>query len=421
MHEIANTEDRLSNIIDEIGLSKLGFFHENRHFHDQLAHFVENQKEFLAQVIATNIDAQALFQFVLRRPGGGEREGRNCYEILQELITSEEYNSIIVSHLVRHSKKNKESFEIPFFGVKDQGVTFVFNDTLNASYSIFSCKVKITRGGFEISVSTNLGEDLINGRIIPFLPVMELFCQKYYDDGMVGREIVFSFGDGTPRERCVAYSSNRRDDFLVPDADMLYSHAYSTIREHLLPNWEQRKPVAYWRGTDTGCVFYSQPENCQRVKLCVLSKEYSDLLDAGITAIQGEHDILKSLYNRLDIFKAREQQEKIFEFRYLIVADGNSSAWAGTFNMLLSGGVLLKIESEEGFMQWFYNRLEPWINYVPIKHDLSDLVEKIIYLNQHDSLARTIADNGRKLAMSMDYDYVLEYSAMVLHKAFSNL
>ena len=89
--------------------------------------------------------------------------------------------------------------------------------------------------------------------------------------------------------------------------------------------------------------------------------------------------------------------------------------------MSASGGVLLKIDSEEGFMQWFYNRLEPWINYVPIKHDLSDLVEKITYLNQHNYLAKTIADNGRRLAMSMDCDYALEYAALVVHKAFSNL
>lgn len=418
---MANSENKLSSIIDDIGLSKLLVDHKNQDFHDKLAHFIEDQKESLAQVIAANIDAQALFKFVLRRPGGGEREGRSCSDILQELIASEEYKRLIISDLVHLSKENGKSFDIPFFDVKGKSFTFVFHDTVNTLYSVLSCKVKITRCGFEISVSWHLSADVINTRIIPFLPVMELFWKKYYDNKMVGREVVFSFGDGTPRERCIAYSSNRRNDFLVPDADMLNSHAYSTIREHLLPNWEQRKPLAYWRGTDTGCVFYSQPDNCQRVKLCMLSKDHPYLLDAGITAVQGEHDILKSFYNRLDILKVREQQERIFEFRYQIVADGNSSAWAGLFNILLSGGVLLKIDSEEGFMQWFYNRLEPWINYVPIKNDLSDLVEKIIFLNQHDSLAKSIANNGRNLAISIDYDYALEYAAMVVHKAFSNL
>ena len=408
-------------IVDKVGLSKLDFWDDDHGFHDQLAHFIEDQKECLVQEITTKLDAQALFEFVLRRSGGGEREGRNCYEILHELTNSEEYKNIITSDGVRLAKKFDRPFNIQFSGLKDKGVTFIFNDTLGTLYSVNSCKGKITRNGFEMSASRHLGEDHINGRIMPFLPVMELFCKKYYDLDMIGREIVFSFGDETPRERCIAYSSSRRYDFLVPDADILRSHAYSTIRNHPLPNWEQRKPLAYWRGTDTGCVFYSQPENCQRVKLCMLSKAHPYLLDAGITAVQGEYEILKSLYNRLDILKAREPQENIFEYRYLIVVDGNSSAWAGLFNMLLSGGVLLKVDSEEGFIQWFYNRLEPWINYVPIKHDLSDLVEKINFLNQHDSLAKSIAGNGRKLAMSMDYDYVLEYAAMVMNKAFSNL
>ena len=47
-----------------------------------------------------------------------------------------------------------------------------------------------------------------------------------------------------------------------------------------------------------------------------------------------------------------------------------------------------------GKYQWFYDRLEPWVHYVPIKRDISDLEEKVNWLKANDDKARQIAEQG---------------------------
>lgn len=34
--------------------------------------------------------------------------------------------------------------------------------------------------------------------------------------------------------------------------------------------------------------------------------------------------------------------------------------------------------------EWYYDILKPWVHYVPVKRDLSDLVEKIEWLKEND-------------------------------------
>lgn len=48
----------------------------------------------------------------------------------------------------------------------------------------------------------------------------------------------------------------------------------------------------------------------------------------------------------------------------------------------------------------------PWVHYIPIKEDLSDMEELIVFARENDDVARTIAQNG--------YDFVREsYPSMI--------
>ena len=45
--------------------------------------------------------------------------------------------------------------------------------------------------------------------------------------------------------------------------------------------------------------------------------------------------------------------------------------------------------------EWYYFLgLKPWKHYVPLRPDLSDLVEKTELLRQNDTLARQVAEDG---------------------------
>lgn len=43
---------------------------------------------------------------------------------------------------------------------------------------------------------------------------------------------------------------------------------------------------------------------------------------------------------------------------------------------------------------WFSEFLEPYVNYIPIAHDLSDLVEKIEWVAENDDVAKKIAQGA---------------------------
>jgi hypothetical protein len=70
---------------------------------------------------------------------------------------------------------------------------------------------------------------------------------------------------------------------------------------------------------------------------------------------------------------------------------------------LLTGACVIKIDSEYGFDQWYYPRIRPWVHYVPVRADFSDLEEQVRRVLTDDDLARTIGEAGRDFACSMDF------------------
>lgn len=61
------------------------------------------------------------------------------------------------------------------------------------------------------------------------------------------------------------------------------------------------------------------------------------------------------------------------KYKYLISVDGNTCAWQRVPWIMLSGSVLLLVETD--MEEWFYADIIPYFHYVPIKNDLSDLVQ----------------------------------------------
>ena len=84
-------------------------------------------------------------------------------------------------------------------------------------------------------------------------------------------------------------------------------------------------------------------------------------------------------------------------YRYLIDIDGVANAW-GFFEKLMLGSCILKVSSP--FEQWFYKEVKEWEHFVPVREDLSDLIEKIRWCREHGEQARMIGEAGQKFAIS---------------------
>ena len=69
------------------------------------------------------------------------------------------------------------------------------------------------------------------------------------------------------------------------------------------------------------------------------------------------------------------------QYKYQLNVDGTVAAYR--FPYLLAGDSLV-LKQDSPFYEHFYNKLEPWKHYVPLKRDLSDVVEKVQWARDHD-------------------------------------
>jgi hypothetical protein len=200
---------------------------------------------------------------------------------------------------------------------------------------------------------------------------------------------------------------------LLPDPVFVGTSAYADIRRHYeahaLP-WEKRMPVAFWRGATTGRRHdLASWRDLPRLQLCDIALTRPDLFDAGISRVIGLEMHTDAL-REAGLMRDYVPESEFHRYRYQIDIDGNSNSWPGLFQKLLTGSPVLKVASPYGFQQWFYDRLTPWVNYVPVSSDMSDLVEHVRWLVAHDDAARMIGEAGRRLALSMDCEREIQAS-----------
>ena len=53
------------------------------------------------------------------------------------------------------------------------------------------------------------------------------------------------------------------------------------------------------------------------------------------------------------------------------------------------------------YFEWWYKYLEPNVHFIPLKKDISDLVEKLKWAKENDDQAKKIAEAGSMLARNL--------------------
>jgi Glycosyl transferase family 90 len=259
----------------------------------------------------------------------------------------------------------------------------------------------------------------VNMRLVSLLPLLAAYrTYKRFSSG----NLFINVGD-IGYVPGLAFCDSRPEYFLIPDAVFVLHRGYANMRPggraKTIP-WDQRRPIGFWRGgtagrpTDIALGWRSLP----RVKLCEISLEHPDILDAGIShvGLMPNPDSERELCDA-GIIRPFIPAEEFTNFKYQVDIDGNTNSWPGLFQKLLTGGPVLKVESLYGYRQWYYDRLRPWTNYVPIAGNMSDLVEKIGWLRANDDMARRIGENGQALALSLSYDTELKAAGRTIAAA----
>lgn len=179
--------------------------------------------------------------------------------------------------------------------------------------------------------------------------------------------------------------------------------------------WEEREAKAFWIGSVTGPWEFALDDGIMsvpRMKLLKLSKDHPEELHAewsstagyGISWVKDGHNVSgflaqhsRSVEELTGIPKSDYKKVEDWEnYKYYVNLDG--VVMGGRLNKLLSlGGVVL--QHQAGYKENINALVKPYEHYVPIEYDLSDLVEKVQWLQQNEAEAKRIAENGKALAL----------------------
>ena len=95
--------------------------------------------------------------------------------------------------------------------------------------------------------------------------------------------------------------------------------------------------------------------------------------------------------------------------KYKYTLDIRGYGWTDRVKVLMQLGRPLFLV-DRPYREWYFDRLEPMKHFVPVREDLSDLIEKYDYLEEHPDVYRDITDEMRCFAdRYFAPDYVLGY------------
>lgn len=179
----------------------------------------------------------------------------------------------------------------------------------------------------------------------------------------------------------------------LPLDDGFFEHGMDCFLRHNVDRipWEQRSSNLSWRGSCSGGGVESV-----RVRFVDTVYRYDPNTDVRLSRQWSEgKNIAAHLFADPD--RDRINHTEFFKHKIFFIVDGNVIAsnhmygfGSGAVPFLLSNGVC-----------WFSPWIVPFVHYVPVHYDLSNLVEQIEWVKNNDEKAKSIASNA--LAFSRHY------------------
>ncbi len=157
---------------------------------------------------------------------------------------------------------------------------------------------------------------------------------------------------------------------------------------HSIP-WEQKIEKGFWQGSPTdGHYGFFDWGFSPRARLCLLSKNHKNLIDASFIKFLSGHLYVLESHDLVSEMTPIEVQNT---YKYLFALDDASSCpdleW-----QLFTSSLILKTTSHH--IEWYFDGLIPGTHYLPIHLDMHDLTETLAWCHTHDKESKQIAKNG---------------------------
>lgn len=231
---------------------------------------------------------------------------------------------------------------------------------------------------------------------------------------------------GSPSVAQFAASSVQPEVTLLPNRSYLVSLGYRDLRKTaaLLQNtWDERSDNIVWRGLFKGvgsldpyAVLASNEGTCQRLRLAHLAKGTDvDFKFSGVDLpLQNRVIVQRSGFSGEDM-----ASETWADRKYAIDVDGYGSSSSNLIECMITGCCVLKVESQFGFRQWFYDRLIPFEHFVPVRADLSDFWDQCDWVKSNPGHAKKIARNAQRMAFAIKFDTEIDAAADTIRKEWA--
>lgn len=145
--------------------------------------------------------------------------------------------------------------------------------------------------------------------------------------------------------------------------------------------WEKKKNKGFFRGSRT---------SSERDPLILLSRSNPELVDAEYTKNQA----WKSEADTLHRPPAKEiRLEDHCDYKYLFNFRGVAASFRFK-HLFLCDSVVFHVGS--AWLEFFYPAMKPWIHYIPVKEDLSDVRDLLEFAKENDDVVHEIAKRGRQ-------------------------
>lgn len=171
--------------------------------------------------------------------------------------------------------------------------------------------------------------------------------------------------------------------------------------------FEDKKPVVYWRGGMTGsrwldpfqrtgvlsintaADFVDNAEHYSRFKAALISKN-SHAFDLKL-AVPGAEMETKPWLGELDVLGDIVPPAQQLEHKYMLCLNGNDLA-SNLYWVLSTQSVAFKEDTAYECLPDYF--LKPWVHYVPIARGLADLQEKFDFCQANPGICKTIIENA---------------------------
>lgn len=169
----------------------------------------------------------------------------------------------------------------------------------------------------------------------------------------------------------------------LPLDDYIFEHGITDIFAHHIIPWQDKSNQLCWRG---GC---SGVDGGNSIRVRFVKHLADQHANVRLSWWWSENKSIPSY-----LFADRIDPTEFIKYKIFFIIDGNCIASNHCWGFAV-GSVPFLISNANC---WFMEYIQPFIHYIPIKYDLTDLDYWIEWVNENDEKAQEIAKNAKYIA-----------------------